>query len=507
MFPLYAGMGQSDTHQPSVVIGGGMGGLIAAIELAAAGHSVQLFEQAASVGGKLRVQYTDGQAVDAGPTVFTLADVFDASLARAGTCLADEISYQPADVLARHIWPDGSRLDLFADRQRSLEAVSAFAGARAADQFAGFLRASTRAARLLDGPFMREPRPGIARLMRRHGPSGWLDMARLNPFTSLWRALGQHFDDPRLRQLFARYATYTGSDPFQASASLMLIAHVEQAGVWQINGGMIELARALARVARRLGVVIETGQTVTELEIAGGRIQGLHLADERYIASSHVVFNGDARALADGTLGAAARRAVHRRIATDAGLSGVTWVCRRRLASDDLTHHNVLFNADYRAEFNDIFGQGRLPRDPTIYLCAQDRPAVDHVSELGAERLLCLVNAPPAVTPLDPGALSALTERVDARLAAHGLALELARPDVVRTDPAAFARAFPGSRGALYGHAAHGWRAPFQRPTARSKIHGLYLAGGSCHPGAGLPMAALSGQHAARALLEDHAST
>jgi 1-hydroxycarotenoid 3,4-desaturase len=181
-----------------------------------------------------------------------------------------------------------------------------------------------------------------------------------------------------------------------------------------------------------------------------------------------------------------------------------------------LAHHSVFFSQDYRAEFESLFGARRVPSDPTIYVCAQDRDDSGRAAPDGPERLLVLVNAPaePPVAgerdsrPPDAACLHELEQRVMARLARSGLSLRRQHPDeTVIATPAGFAARFPATGGALYGAATHGWRASFERPGARTAIAGLYLAGGGCHPGAGVPMAAVSGRLAAEALCSDLDST
>ena len=158
----------------------------------------------------------------------------------------------------------------------------------------------------------------------------------------------------------------------------------------------------------------------------------------------------------------------------------------------------MFFSADYAAEFAQI-RRGHLPDDPTVYVCAQDRTDANHSPD-GPERLLCLVNAP--ARPFSPSEIETCVTTMRRRLSASGLDLsETVEP--VTTQPADFARLFPGTAGALYGRASHGWMASFKRPGARTKIPGLYLAGGSVHPGPGVPMAAQSGRIAADSLLRD----
>ncbi|RYY94142.1 MAG: CrtD protein, partial [Comamonadaceae bacterium] len=189
-------------------------------------------------------------------------------------------------------------------------------------------------------------------------------------------------------------------------------------------------------------------------------------------------------------------------------LSAMTINLHSRAEGFPLSHHTVFFSRDYAAEFDDILGRGRLPAQPTVYVCAQDRGVGGSAAPSGPERLLCIVNAPPdgdtrTYTPEEVDRCQAQTFRL---LTDCGLRLtQPAGPPLVTT-PNDFARMFPGTGGALYGPASHGWMASFSRPGSRSRMPGLYLAGGSTHPGPGVPMAALSGRLAAASVLDDLAS-
>jgi 1-hydroxycarotenoid 3,4-desaturase len=174
-----------------------------------------------------------------------------------------------------------------------------------------------------------------------------------------------------------------------------------------------------------------------------------------------------------------------------------------------LARHSIFFSDDYKAEFHQILGDGRLPAAPTIYICAQDRDDAGRRGENGPERLLCLINAPPCgdTKSFSIAEIDACANRVFAFLERCGLTIHRRPEATVTTTPRDFEALFPKTGGALYGQASHGWQASFRRPGSRTKIPGLYLAGGSVHPGAGVPMAALSGRLAAAALLSDLAST
>jgi 1-hydroxycarotenoid 3,4-desaturase len=495
------------------VIGAGVAGLVAAIDLGRAGFDVTVFERAASPGGKMREVSVAGRPMDAGPTVFTLREVFDALFADAGETLSDYIKLIPANVLARHAWNSREHLDLFADLQRSADAIGSFAGSREA---AGFVRFAAQARRIystLDDSFMRASRPSTLELVRRLGLGRIGDLWNIKPFVNLWRSTGRYFRDPRLRQLFARYATYCGSSPFHSPATLMLVAHVEQAGVWYVEGGMHRLAVQLAAVATRKGVKFRYATEATQIHTKHGRVSAVQVAGGDLFAVDAVVCNTDTNALAAGQLGGDVTRSAAATPLTDRSLSAVTWNLVARTAGFELAHHSVFFSADYRAEFDDIFRRHRLPAAPTIYICAQDRRDPGCGANLPAhgeseERLLCLVNAPPTGDShfFPRSEIDACETQVFESLAKYGLIVQRRADATLTTTPADFNRLFPATGGALYGPASHGWRASFKRPGSRSKVRGLYLAGGSAHPGPGVPMAATSGRLAAASILADYAS-
>lgn len=488
-----------------VVVGAGMAGLVAGLELAARGVAVTVLERAEAPGGKLREVQIDGRRLDAGPSVFTMRHVFDEIFAAAGASLDEHVRLAPAERLARHAWSEHERLDLYADLARSEEAVGAFAGAAEAKRFREFAERARRIYATLERPFMRAARPSALALIRAVAPQGIGKLFAITPFETLWRALGDHFRDPRLRQLFARYSTYCGSSPFLAPATLMLIAHVELDGVWLVEGGMHRLARALAALAASRGALFRYGTHVAEVAVARGRAAGVVLASGERIEADAVVLNADVAALAAGFFGGAVAKAAPAVSRRERSLSAITWSLLARTEGFPLARHTVFFSDAYAAEFDDIFIGQRVPASPTVYVCAQDRDDRGLPAPGGEERLFCLVNAPANgdARPLAPEEVEAATQGAFGRLARCGLHVARRPEATVVTTPADFERLYPGTGGALYGRASHGWRASFDRPGSRSRVPGLYLAGGSTHPGAGLPMAALSGRLAAASVLAE----
>ncbi len=497
-----------------LVIGAGVGGLTAAALLAREGMDVHVIERAATPGGKMRQVELGPAQLDGGPTVLTMRWVFDALFERLGLSLDHHLHLHRCDVLARHAWGPGEQLDLSADLDLSVAAITEFSGAAEARRYRAFCARARAVYQTLDRPFMQSSRPtpgSLAwRVLRQQGLPGLRQLLRISPFTTLWRELGRYFQDPRLQQLFGRYATYCGSSPFDAPATLMLVAHVEREAVWQVEGGMFRLTQVLAACAQRQGVRFSYGCEAKALLLDQGRASGVELPDGRRLWADAVVFNGDAQALGSGLLGQPVQRALGAPARASRSLSALTWHCQMDVDGDasgfELSHHNVFFGPpqSYRAEFEAI-AQGRLPETPTVYVCAQDRAGHAHQRQptrhgpRQAERLMCLVNAPATdQRHLTEPEIARCEEQMWTQLSRAGLRLKPGSLAPVLTVPQDFARMFPGSDGALYGPASQGWRASFfSRPDGRMRVPGLYLAGGSVHPGPGVPMAALSGQLAA----------
>ncbi len=496
-----------------VVIGAGIGGLVSALLLAARGMHVTVLEKAAAPGGKIRQAAINNVYIDAGPTVFTMRWVFDAIFDDVGEIFASHVKLQAADTLARHAWRAGEYLDLYADIERSVDAIGHFAGSREAEGYRKFCARARKVYETLEVPFIRNAHASPQALIGSAGLRGLGDLWRIAPFLSLMHSLGEYFHDPRLLQLFGRYATYCGSSPYSAPATLMLVAHVERSGVWLIEGGMHRLAQAVAHLAAQKGAMLRYDCNVTKIDVSNGQVRGVILKSGEHIAADAVIVNADPAALADGMFGTAASSAASPIEPKHRSLSALTWALQAQTEGFPLLRHNVFFSGDYKAEFRDIFERGRLPHHPTVYICAQDRSDQDSTPTDHPERLFCLINAPAngdrhsKNDSINPAEMAQCEQRTFNFLERCGLYVDRQTDHMQVTTPTSFNQLFPGMGGALYGQVSHGWKASFRRPGSRTTIAGLYLAGGSTHPGPGVPMAALSGRMAANALMADHALT
>ncbi len=494
----------SNRRKRVAIVGAGMGGLVTALELACQGLEVTVFEKSAATGGKLGQSEVAGHLFDCGPTVLTMPWVFDEIFERAGACFRDRVPLVVLEKLASHAWTDGTDLDLYGDIERNVDAIEHFAGRHDALGYRRFAKRAEQVFDLLERPFMRSSCPSPLHLIRAVGLKRVAKLWQIAPFQTFHGVLKEYFRDPRLIQLFGRYATYCGSSPYACPATLMLVTHAERSGVWSVKGGMAQLGAALTSLCMERGVTFQERAEVTRVVTQGQRVGGIELAHGGHVPADLVVINADAAALGHGCFGASVRAASAVTPPSKRSLSAVTWCLMARASGRALARHNVFFSDDYKAEFDDLFERRQLPRQPTVYLCAQDRDA-EMPAPPSTERLFCLVNAPADgdIKSLHSEEIAQCQQRMLTRLGQSGLNLEFDPQQVSIMTPSTFNQRYPSTGGALYGRVSHGWTASFQRAQARTTMAGLYLAGGSTHPGPGLPMAALSGRIAAQTILSD----
>lgn len=487
-----------------VIIGAGIAGLAAALELSHLGYRVHVFESAAGPGGKLRTVPSAAGPVDIGPTVLTMLNVFEDLFSRVGEDLNQHIKPIRQKILARHYWPDGAALDFFDNNEVTREAIQEFGGSRSVREYDRFYRDTRALFEAFEGPMMRNPTPRVMdmnmTILRQ--PSLAL---KLRPWVKLASYVTQQFSDPRLAQLFARYATYVGGSPLGAPALLSLVWQAEARGVWAIEGGLHQLARAIEAVATHRGAQFHYNTGVEDIEVIDGEARGVILDNGDYIRADIVVFNGDPLALSEGKLGPETQSAVPDIRKTPRALSAYVWGFSAQYSGPDLVHNTVFFADRPNSEFEDI-AQGKMPVDPTIYVCAQDRGVNQAYPKEERFELILNAQAVPngqSYSPPTQQEFDLCHERSFTRLAQFGATFHGARGPEALTTPMQFHHRFPHSRGSLYGQSPDAMMAAFQRPTAKTKIERLYLLGGGAHPGAGLPMATLSAQHAVAAIMAD----
>lgn len=474
-----------------VVIGAGVGGLAVAARLATRGHQVTVLEQSEKIGGKLGWASFAGCGFDTGPSLLTLPDTLRDTFEATGGW-PTSLELQPLSPLSRIRFGDGTGFDVHADPEQFYAELEAWSPGSGKDWRKLFARAE-RMWRATRTTFLERELPGrrsLARLAVRRP----LDLPLIAPWQSLAGVGSRFLREPRLQQFLWRYATYSGSDPRKAPAALATVPYAEQHfGGWYVPGGLHRVGTALAERAVERGATIRTGAAVERVLIDAGRASGVLMAGGARIAADVVVSGADAAHLygdlvqdpaADG-----AREQLARTTSSYSGLVLMLAVRGPRLPN--LAHHTVLFPRNYTAEFDDL-AAGRPVADPAIYLSVPDDPAVAGASTYP---WFVLVNAPRQGQHdwrgVDRDAVAAEILRT---MASRGYDIRDRVEQWQLRTPADLEDRTRSVGGAIYGSSANGARSAFLRPVNRSPVPGLFLVGGSAHPGGGLPLVLLSAQ-------------
>lgn len=474
-------------RRKAVVIGAGLGGLAAALRLAARGWAVTVCERAATPGGKMNRWETRGFRFDTGPSLITMPWVFEELFAAAGERLSDHLELMPVTPLAEYRFADGESFAHTADLPAWLATVRRLERGDASG-FLDFMALGARLFELSRATFFRQspferPDPAAARALRHL------------PLRRAWgcydRTVAHFFRSPHLRQMFERYITYVGSSPWRAPATLAVIPYVEWAfGGWHVRGGLYRIVEAIVALARRRDVELLTNAPVVAIEHHRGRVTGVALSDGRCLPADVVIFNGDASRL-PRLLGTPDDPGLPERRRS---LSGLIFLFALPRALPEQSHHTVYFSADYAAEFRQLFDERRFPDDPTVYVNMPSRTDRS-VTPGDGETVFVMANAPANDGDAwDEAMISAARDRVLTRLRCSG-APDFAREAVATAcwTPRRMAEHYDMPGGAIYGQVSHGWRGAFLRPPNRDRrLRGLYLVGGSTHPGGGTPTVLMS---------------
>ncbi|MFO7900893.1 MAG: phytoene desaturase family protein [Planctomycetota bacterium] len=476
-----------------VVIGAGLGGISAALSLAADGYEVRVFEKNDHVGGKLNLLQTEGFSFDLGPSILTLPEYFEKLFRQHGRQMSDYVAIRELTPHWRNFFEDGARIDLLPDPDETAARNDTLGDEDGAD-LREFLAYSKRLYEKSKPGYFDRGLDTAWQMARFYGPISALRDFDL--FSSMHDGVARRVRNEHLQHILDFFIKYVGSSPYDAPGVMNLLAHVQCAfGLWYVDGGMFNLALALDKLAREVGIELCLGQEVVGLSASGGRVTAAELADGRGVDGDLFVCNMEVIPACERLL--REPPPVLRKLSKfEPACSGLVLHLGTDREYPQLAHHNFFFSADPRNHFADVFHRKVLPRDPTVYVVASSRTDATQAPD-GCENIKALPHIPHRQDePFAEDEIAALRERVLDKLERMGL--EDLRQHIVVDDmwtPADIESRYYSNRGAIYGVVAdrkknRGFKAPKQSP----RYANLYFVGGSVNPGGGMPMAVLSGQ-------------
>lgn len=475
----------------AIVIGSGIGGLSAAVRLASKGFKVQVFEAKEFLGGKLSQMEQDGYRWDAGPSVFTLPHIIDELIQYAGKNPKDYFDYEKLDESFRYFWVDGTRLTYYHDQEKLKKEIET----QLKTSFEPVAKYQKKASLLFEKnyPLFLEKslhKPGT--YVSKEAFATLPHLHKFDLFKTMHEANVKHFKHPKLVQMFDRFATYNGSNPFMAPGVLNMISHLEsRIGTFFPKGSMIGITNSVIKLAKDLGVEFHTGAKVDEILVENKKVKGVRIGEEKYdaevvVSNSDVYFTYNELLKNQGLKSKAA--------AQERSSSGIIFYLGINREFKELGLHNFFFSDNMEEEFDHIFNKKRVYQDPSVYINITSKYNKSDAPE-GCENWFLMMNAPANDGSQDwdeqtDKAFRVMVDKVSAQL---GVDIEQYIETKTFLNPPKIKERTNSYQGSIYGTSSNAKMSAFFRHANFSKdIRGLYFSGGSVHPGGGIPLSVLS---------------
>lgn len=483
------------------VVGAGLGGLSAAIRLAKTGFEVELFEQNPVVGGKVSEIYLGDYRFDTGPSVITLINVIKELFDFAEIDIADKLEFVKMNPISRNFFSDGQYFDMFSNIDELKSEFGRFSRLDP-NSIQRYIQKITKIYDLTADIFLHQPLHEYKKLIKAKKFPPLSDFLFIDAFRTMHEANKSYFDDDRIVRIFDRFATYNGSSPYKTPATLNIIAYVELVlGSYYINGGIHQLVKAIHEMAQHVGVKIHLNTKVEEILHDGKRVKGIRIGKD-VLNYDFVVVNSDVvetfKSLISGFPEITAK---FNNI--EPSLSGLVFMWGINKTHPSLSHHNVFYSDDYKNEFVEIFDSMIMPKDPTIYLAITSKTEKNH-APVSAENWFILINMPYINKNMNRNDFDLMRKKVLEKLKKFGYDIESNIEYESLITPFDLQDKYGANKGSIYGISSNNKFSAFKRHPNKSKLlKNLYFAGGSVHPGGGIPLVILSGKHVADLIIDE----
>ncbi len=477
------------------VLGAGLGGLAAAIHLSSKGYDVTLFEKNEDSGGKIGIIQENGFTFDTGPSVITLPFVIDDIFNTLGMDRSKFLEFIKLNPVNRNFFSDGTFIDSFSEKDKMTKELAKLSVGDS-KQYSSYINYTKQIYEKANRVFLFEPIHEIAKLIKEHKFPNLLDFRYIDSFRTMNKANSTFFGNDNIRKIFNRYATYNGSSPYKTPATMNIIAYVELIlGAYYIKGGIYNLNREITKLAILSGTKIFFNSEITKILSNNDKIKGVEVNGEKY-NFDYVISNIDVIETFTKLIDAYPKYTAKLK-KIEPSMSGFVMILGVKKSNKKLIHHNVLFSDNYQKEFDDIYN-GKISESPTIYIAITSKSDTEHAPE-GCENWFILLNMPFLNNNIDWDKQNEYVRNlIIKRLEMNEL---LNSNDIIYEKtftPKDLYNKYRSNRGSIYGISSNNRMSAFKRPANRSRIiENLYFAGGSTHPGGGIPLVLLSGKNCA----------
>ena len=473
-----------------IVIGSGIAGLAVSIRLALKGYNVKVFEQNSYPGGKLSSFSIKDYRFDAGPSLFTMPHLVTELFKLAGEDVKNYFEFSKKEIACNYFWQDGTSFTAYGERKKFLKEVEKIFDEPQynVDQY---LKKAKKKYDLTSSLFLEQSLHRLKTFISLDTLKALFQLKTFELQKSLHQANTQSFSSPHLIQLFDRYATYNGSDPYQTSGIMTLIQHLESAyGTFVPKKGMVSITESLFGLAKRLGVKFSFETGVKEIKVKLGVVSGIKTNSDSF-SSDYVISNMDVfhtyKKLLPNEIPPI------NRLKQERSSSAVIFYWGIKQSFPDLDLHNIFFSKNYKKEFHAIFKDKTVSEDPTIYINITSKEVVGDAPK-GCENWFIMINTPAdhgqdwtqIVNRLRSHIITNISKRLSVDLKNLIVCEEVLTPPDIESKTQSY-------MGALYGASSNDTMAAFLRhPNFSNRIKNLYFCGGSVHPGGGIPLCLLS---------------